>query len=139
MDIELGYAQVSTFDLLDHLYINFGSVTADKLSTNMDNLSRQWDANQQLEDLWAQITKYAAFAKDHDPITEKKFVCVTINNLEKSGIFTQAIQDWREMKEADHTIANMKMTINLSNKERLWSLSSSAAGFARHVINNKEN
>jgi hypothetical protein len=62
MDIELGYAQVSTLDLLNHLYINYGSVTANKLSTNMDNLSRQWDADQQLKDLWAQITKCAAFA-----------------------------------------------------------------------------
>jgi hypothetical protein len=36
MDIELGYAQVSTLDLLDHLYINYGSVTTNKLSTNME-------------------------------------------------------------------------------------------------------
>jgi hypothetical protein len=139
MDIELGYAQVSTLDLLEHLYINYGSVTADELSTNMDNLSRQWDADQQLEDLWAQITRCAAFAKDHDPITEKTIVRVTINNLEKSGVFTQAIQDWQKMKETDHTITNMKATFNLANKERLQSLSSSAAGFAGRVINNKEN
>jgi hypothetical protein len=43
------------------------------------------------------------------------------------------------MKEADHTITNMKVTFNLANKERLRSLSSSAAGFAGRVINNKEN
>jgi hypothetical protein len=139
MDIELGYAQVSTLDLLEHLYLNYGSVTADELSTNMDNLSRQWDADQQLEDLRAQITRCAAFAKDHDPITEKTIVCVTINNLEKSRVFTQAIQDWQKMKEADHTITNMKVTFNLANKELLRSLSSSAAGFAGRVINNKEN
>jgi hypothetical protein len=71
MDIEVGYAQVSTLNLLDHLYLNYGSVTADELSTDMDNLSRQWDTDQQLEDLWAQITKCAAYAKDHDPITKK--------------------------------------------------------------------
>jgi hypothetical protein len=139
IDIELGYAQISTLDLLDHLYLNYGRVTADELSTNMDNLSRQWVADQQLEDLWAQITRCAAFAKDHDPITDEKIVHVTINNLEKSGVFTKAIQGWQKMKEANHTIANMKVTFNLANKEHLWSLSSSAAGFAGRVINNKEN
>jgi hypothetical protein len=92
MDIELGYAQVSTLDLLDHLYLNYGSVTANELSTNMDNLSRQWDANQQLEDPWAQIMKCKAFAKDHYPITEKTIVRVTINNLEKSEVSPRPIK-----------------------------------------------
>jgi hypothetical protein len=123
LDIELGYAQVSTLDLLNHLYLNYGSVTANELSTNMDNLSRQGDASQQLEDLWAQIIKCKAFAKDYDPITKKTILRVTINNLEKSGVFTQAIQDWRKLKEADHTIANMKTTFNLANKEAASSIS----------------
>jgi hypothetical protein len=139
MDVELGYAQVSTLGLLEHLYLNYGIVTANELSTNMDNLSRKWDADQQLEDLWAQITRCAAFAKDHDPITEKTILRVTINNLKKSGVFTQAIQDWRKMREADHTITNMKVSFNLANKECIRSLSSSAAGFAGRVITNKEN
>jgi hypothetical protein len=54
-------------------------------------------------------------------------------------VFTQAIQEWRKMKETNHTITNMKATFNLANKERLPSLSSSTAGFAGHVTNNKEN
>jgi hypothetical protein len=95
-DIELGYAQVSTLDLLNHLYLTYGSVTADELSTNMDNLSRQWDPDQQLEDLWAQIRKCQAFANDFDPITDKTIVRVTINNLEKSGVFTLALHEWRQ-------------------------------------------
>jgi hypothetical protein len=139
MDIELGYSQVSTLALLDHLYITYGSVTADELSKNMENLSRQWDPDQQLEDLWAQIRKCQTFAKDFDPITDKTIVRVTINNLEKSGVFTQALHDWRQRPETEHTIKNMKDAFNLANKDRLRSLNSSSAGFAGKASSNKEN
>jgi hypothetical protein len=113
-NIELGYAQVSTLDLLNHLFLTYGSVTADELSTNMDNLGRQWDPNQQLEDLWAQICKFQAFANNFDPITDKTIVRFTINNLEKSGVFTLALHEWRQCSETDHTIINMKAAFNLA-------------------------
>jgi hypothetical protein len=97
----------------------------------MENLSRQWDADQQLEDLWVQIRKCQAFADAHDPITDETAVRITVNNHEKSRVFSLAIQEWRKRPETKHTINNMKTAFNLANKERLCSISSSAAGFAR--------
>lgn len=139
MDLELGYSQVSSLDILNHVYLTYGTVTADDLSKNMENLSRQWDPAQQLEDLWAQISKCQTFSKDFDPITDKTVVRITITNLEKSGVFTQALHEWRQRPDTEHTITNMKSSFNQANRDRLRTLNSSTAGFAGKASTNKEN
>lgn len=140
-DIELGYAQVSTLQVLEHLYLSYGSVSGDELLKNMENLSRQWAPDQQLEDLWVQIRQCQAYAAAFDPITDKTIVRLTIDNLEKSGVFTQALHDWRQRPDPEHTIPNMKTAFNKANKDRLRSLNSSTAGFAgaASTNSNKEN
>jgi hypothetical protein len=51
----LGFAGVSTIQILAHLCLVYGTVTPDDLKINLKNLSRQWNPDQPLEDLWKQI------------------------------------------------------------------------------------
>ena len=76
-----GYANVTVLQLLDHLDATYGTVTAADLTKNTEAMEKEWSTTQPLEDLWNQITICQAFAKDHDPISERAAIRSACNNL----------------------------------------------------------
>ena len=64
------YANVAPSALLAHMHQNYGIITQDDLIANMEDLKRQWDTSQPLEDLWKQLRQCQVFAaaQHHTPI-----------------------------------------------------------------------
>jgi hypothetical protein len=60
-----------------------------------------------------------------------------VANLQKSGVFTDALRDWRKRTIATQTLANLKLDFNNADKERRRELSSKGAGYAGAVIEEK--
>lgn len=118
-DPDEGYADIRLRDLVQHLNTTYGEVTPDDLTANEANLDKQWTPSQPLEDLWKQCTDCQAFAADHDPITNNRLIRAATDNLEKSGVFDNALRKWRERPRADHTWPNLITHMTAANKERL--------------------
>ena len=93
-------------------------------------MTRQWDPTQPLEDLWNQIRECRVYAEPHDPITEPTAIRAAVTNLTDSGVFTDALKDWRKRPPAQHTWNNLVNDFNLADKERRRNLTSNDAGFA---------
>jgi hypothetical protein len=129
-----GYANTTTLALLTHLTTTYGTITSDDLNSNLDDLSRTWTSTQPLEDLWKQIRHCRLFAEDHDPISEAMAVRSAVQNLENSGVFIDAIKDWRKRPEAEHTFALLKEHFNTADRERLRLLTSSSAGYLAQAL-----
>jgi hypothetical protein len=125
----LGYANATTLTLITHLFDTYGTVTADDLNKNLEDLNHPWSSSQPLEDLWKQIRICRLFAQAHDPISEAMAVRSAITNLENSGVFIDTIKDWRKLGNADHTMIRLKALFNAANRERLRQLTTGNVGY----------
>jgi hypothetical protein len=128
-DETLGFANVTVLNLLQHLDTNYGTITADDLSINLKHLHREWTGAQPLEDLWQQIRLCRVFAADIDPISEATAIRAALDNLENTGLFTDAIKDWRKRPDLEHTLANFKADFTKADTERKRHLTSKTAGY----------
>jgi hypothetical protein len=138
-DDDYGYANVTTLEILHHLDTTYGTVTADNLDDNLKRLHAQWSPDQPIEDLWNQIKQCRKYADPHDKISEKAAVRATITNLEASGVFTDALKDWRKRTETDKTWDNLKTDFNKADKERRRTVTSANGGYANKATEEKVN
>lgn len=126
----LGFANSTTLQLLQHLHTTYGLITFDQLETNLLNLDRQWDPSNPIENLWEQVKECRRFAAaGNDPISEITAVRKTLLNIEHTGVFTDAIRDWRKRPDAEWTWANFKSEFTIANRERQRQLTSERGGF----------
>jgi hypothetical protein len=51
----VGYANISSRGMLDHLLDTYGNITAFDLEINFENMRRAWDPQQPVETLFKQI------------------------------------------------------------------------------------
>jgi hypothetical protein len=51
----VGYANISSRDMLNHLFETYGNITAVDLEINFEHMRRAWDPQQQVETLFKQI------------------------------------------------------------------------------------
>jgi hypothetical protein len=56
-------------------------------------------------------------------------VRAAITNLESSGVFTDAIRDWRKLYNIDHTMDNMISHFQKADAERQRQLTTKTAGY----------
>jgi hypothetical protein len=92
--------------LLTHLDTTYGTITADDLTANLKALDRVWSTEQPIKDLWLQLRACRVFAATRDPITEATAVGSAIKNLENTGVFIDALKEWRRIPDADRTSAS---------------------------------
>jgi hypothetical protein len=128
-DDQFGFAMISVLQLLEHLDITYGAMTYHQLSVNHDNLHRQWNGSQPIEDLWAQIRICRIIAADVEPISEATAVRVGFQNLENTGLFFEASRDWRKRPLVEWTLLNLQTDFNLANTERKQQLTAKSASY----------
>jgi hypothetical protein len=51
----VGFANISAWDMLDHLFGTYGNITAVDLEINFEHMRRTWDPQQPVESLFKQI------------------------------------------------------------------------------------
>jgi hypothetical protein len=84
-DNMVGYANISTRGMLDHLFETYGNITAVDLEINFEHMRRAWDPQQPVETLFKQIQDCADYSeaggRPHwSPATDQHWVCKNICN-----------------------------------------------------------
>jgi hypothetical protein len=69
-DKSLGFANVTTLQLIEHLVSTYGTVTTDDLDQNMALLHKDWSPTTPIKDLFEQICACREFAINNDAISE---------------------------------------------------------------------
>jgi hypothetical protein len=129
-DDTMGFANASTFLLLSHLHTTYGAVRSDQLEANAMRLDRQWDPSDPIETVWQNAQECRRFASSGlDPISESTAVRKTLSMFEKSGVFADAIRDWRKRPDPEWTWSNLKTDFARANRERVRLLTSDSAGY----------
>ena len=136
-DAEEGYADIHLIDLLEHIDDTYGTITPDDLEANEKAMEAPWSPEQPLEDLFNQVRKAQDFARPHDPISNLKAIRSVTNNLENSGVFSDALKKWRAKPAADKTWDNLVTHMTAANKERLRKLTSNQAGYSNNATGTK--
>jgi hypothetical protein len=128
----IGFANVTTLALLTHLNTDYGTITTDDLDDNMRKLYKEWSPAQPIEDMFEQIRSCRKFAINTDPISEATAVRAGLTNLEASGLFGDAIRDWRKRPTVEKTIANFNQDFKQADAERQRQTTTKSAGY-HHV------
>jgi hypothetical protein len=117
------YANVTVRDLLAHLTTTYGAITFTQLNI-------EHNPNEPMEVLWKRVKECQRFAADGlDPISEVTAVRKTLAVLEKTGVFSEAVRDWRKRPDAERTWAHLRSDFNTANTERERSLTAANAGY----------
>ena len=125
----LGFANVTTLQLIEHLVSTYGTITTDDLDRNMALLHKEWSPTEPIEDLFEQIRMCQEFASAKDAISEATAVRAGLANLEKTGLFADAIRDWRKRADADKTMDNFIADFSDADAERHRKITTKSAGY----------
>jgi hypothetical protein len=114
----LGFATVTTLQILQHLDTTYGIVTEDDLDRNLTEMSKTWDIHSPIEALYYQIRTCILFAQATEPLSEATAVRAGLQLLEITKGFNDAIKDWRKKPIADRTLDNFEVHFTAANVER---------------------
>jgi hypothetical protein len=62
-DNMVGYANISSRDMLDHLFKTYGNITAVDLEINFEHMRQEWDTRQPVESLFKRIQDCADYSE----------------------------------------------------------------------------
>jgi hypothetical protein len=105
-----GFANTTSRDMLDHLFLSYGSITAVDIEQNFDNMRKAWDPQQPVETLFKQIQDCVDFAEAGGvSIGAAQKLSSAYSNIFKSGKFNSACRRWDEKLEGEKTWNNFKI------------------------------
>jgi hypothetical protein len=136
-DDDFGYADVTVPTILTHLTTTYGQLTAADLENNRSKLTEQWNPDEPIEDLWKRIRVIRSVATaGGTAITDGATIELTLDALQKAGVYDHAITTWYDKDTDDHTWPNFILHFNKHEKERHRKMTARAAGF--HGANNAQ-
>ncbi len=132
----MGYANVTTIQILTHLYTTYGKITPQDLDENHNRMKAPFDPSQPIEELFQQIEDAQELATAADePFTDSQLVSSAYNNVFQTGLFADACREWRRKAAADKSWANFQVAFALAHQEYHESLlTAQSAGYASNVI-----
>ena len=95
-DTHVGYANVTTLQLLTHLYNTYANITDGGLEDNKDVMAAPYDVNLPIETLYKRIeesVQYAAAA--NATFTAAQVVSTAFRVIQKNGIFVNNCRAWK--------------------------------------------
>ncbi len=108
-NVNVGYANTSTWQLLNHLYTNYAIINISDLSDNTKRMNQPWDATQPFETLIKQIMDAQEVATlANSPFSEPQLVNTGLLLIEPHDSFERAYNNWLDRPTAEHTWDNFK-------------------------------
>ena len=135
----LGFTNITSLQMLQHLEITYGGYNRDDRKANEDKLVKPWDpAVETMEMYWKRVDDCCAYATAAgDPISDIQLVGILINSFEKTEVFPDYMKDWNKKPEADQTLPNLKIHFNAANKDRLRTITTQDLGYAGAATHNR--
>jgi hypothetical protein len=129
-DPDFGFSDVTPRAMLDHLRLEYGTLTPEELENNRVALSEPWNLDDPIEDLWAKIANIQRVATfGNVPIADITIITLTLAMIEKTGLLATTTEKFRLRPIPEWTVALFKSEFQLGNKERLRRLTAGDAGF----------
>jgi hypothetical protein len=96
-DDMIGFANISTWAMLDHLFTTYGNITAVDLENNFEHMRRAWDRQQPVESLFKQIQDFFDYSDAGGVlIGHPQQINVGYQKIFATGHFMSACRRWNE-------------------------------------------
>jgi hypothetical protein len=106
----VGFANTTSRDMLDHLFLSYGRITTVYIEQDFKNMRKTWDPQQPVEALFKQIQDCADFSEAGGvEIGAAQKLSSAYSKIFKSGKFNSACRRWDEKLEGDKTSNNFKI------------------------------
>jgi hypothetical protein len=126
------FCRCTPLELLDHLWTTFGTITSKDLTDNWSSMNAQWNPPTPIADLFQQLQDGQTFAKDgFEDITDSQLLRLCYDNVNKTGLFDDALKIWRAKSEASKTYKDFKISMTIEHDDRMKNhLASKTAGYS---------
>jgi hypothetical protein len=102
----VGFANITAQEMLDHLFITYGDITAVYLEINFEQMRRAWDPQQPVESLFKQIQDCADKSEAGGVIIgHPQKINVSYAKIFATGHFIRAFRRWNEKPSVGKTWA----------------------------------
>jgi hypothetical protein len=133
----VGFPNTTTRDMLEHLFISYGSITDVDLEHIWENMRKAWDPQQPLEYLFNQIQDCVDYPEAGGiSISEAQKLQTTYTNIFAAGIFNSACLRWNEIIPAEQTWNAFKThfaTAHLQHNQ-MQGETAAASGYANAAV-----
>jgi hypothetical protein len=126
----LGFTSVTSVAMLTHLMTTYGVIAPAQARANRQKLDADWNPDDPIETLWGRVTDCLRFATAANvPIAEGHAVDATLDVIERTGVFSDAIRDWRKRPMDEWDLDNLTTDFTTANEERIRALTAGTAGY----------
>jgi hypothetical protein len=123
-----GYANVSTRQLIAHLYTKYGNVTAGDLEAIEQRMKIPFDPNEPFEAIYTQLESAIDFADAAGtPYSLNQLIATAYNLVFKTGLYANTFRDWRHCPTAQKTWTNFQADFSEAAQDLRESNSTSQA------------
>jgi hypothetical protein len=135
-DKYIGYANVTTLQMITHLYTSYAKISESDLEENDARMKADYDVNQPIEVLIDQIDDAVDMAAaGKTPYTPEQVVTIAYTLIFKTGLFADDCKIWRRRTTVEKTWTEFKRVFTLAHQElRESTHTSKGSGF--HSANN---
>ena len=103
-DPHVGFANITTLELLTHLYRTYGRITDVDLRKNQEVLNEAFDPNLPIESFFRRVEACVDFAAaGQTPFSPQQVVSSAFYTIQKSGYFPDDSKEWRRLPDGDKT------------------------------------
>ena len=129
-DPTFGFMAATPLAMIQHLDSTYGTLTPEELEVNRLELSKPWNPDSPIEELWASVDNVLRLARNgHADISEVTTITILLAMFETSGLLGSTTEKFRLRDTSEWTLAGFKDEVSRGNKERLRKLTTGTAGY----------
>jgi hypothetical protein len=131
-DDMVGFSNITAREMLEHLCLTYGNITAVDLENNFEQLCKAWDLQQPVETLVKKIKDCADFSEAGGLLIDHpKHINVGYSKIFTTGNSMSACHRWDEKDTADKTWENFKVHFVATHRQlkKMQGGSSASSGY----------
>jgi hypothetical protein len=135
-DDMVGFANISAWAMLDHLFITDGNIATVDLENNFEHMRRAWDPQQPVESMFKQIQDCADYSEAGGVlIGHTQQINIGYAKIFATGHFMSACRRWNKKPLAEKTWAQFKADFSVAHRQHKKMQGESAAPSVYHSAN----
>ena len=125
----IGYLNVSTRNILEHLYSKYARILAAKLKNNNVALKKAYDPNQPIKILFDQVENALNYAAArNNPFSPDQVVATAFQLFFTTSMFLDDCKTWKHKPDANTNLTNFKTYFSLAHRKFHETRTTTASG-----------
>jgi hypothetical protein len=121
-----GFGNVTTLQLLAHLWRGYGDITQTELGANAARMAAPWNPPTPIESLYQQLQDGMEFAAaGGEPMATNTILRIGYTNIANTGLFDVGCREWRNNDKTTRTFASFQAHFTSHENDRIDTTTSS--------------